>query len=192
MRTSTTLYVVVCAAGPAGHVDRLIRLAQDRGWQVQVIATPSAVDFFDTVAVEELTGRPVRSQHRGPSTPRSPRADAVVVAPASFNTINKLAAGIADNYALDVLNETIGLGVPVTILPFVNAAYAGRGPFRRSVAALEEEGVGVLMGEGGFVPHPIGQGSDAFDRFPWKSALENVEKRVKDDGGVWQRRAAPE
>ncbi|WP_017588742.1 flavoprotein [Nocardiopsis ganjiahuensis] len=182
MPISTTLYVVVCAAGPAGHVDRLIRPVQARGWQVQAIATPAAVDFFDVGAIEELTGRPVRSQHRGPNTPRSPKADAVVVAPASFNTINKLAAGIADNYALDVLNETIGLGVPVTILPFVNAAYAGRGPFRRSVAALEEEGVGVLMGEGGFVPHPAGQGSDAFDRFPWDAALEDVEERIKDSG----------
>lgn len=182
MLTSTTLYVVVCAAGPAGHVDRLIRPAQAWGWQVQAIATPAAVDFFDTDAIEELTGRPVRSQHRGPNTPRSPRADAVVVAPASFNTINKLAAGIADNYALDVLNETIGLGVPVTILPFVNAAYAGRSPFRRSVAALQEEGVEVLIGEGGFVPHLAGQGSDAFDRFPWKAALEDVEERINDSG----------
>ena len=106
----------------------------------------------------------------------------MVVAPASFNTINKLAAGIADNYALDVLNETIGLGVPVTILPFVNSAYAGRGPFRRSVASLQEEGVSVLLGEGGFVPHPAGQGSDAFDRFPWEAALESVEERLGEFG----------
>ena len=147
-----------------------------------MIATPTAVGFFDTDAVEELTGRPVRSQHRGPNTSRSPKADAVIVAPASFNTINKLAAGIADNYALDVLNETIGLGVPVTILPFVNSAYAGRAPFRRSVAALQEEGVRVLMGESGFVPHPAGQGSDAFDRFPWEAALEHVEERIGDFG----------
>lgn len=182
MPAYTTLYVVVCAAGPTGHVDRLIRPAQARGWQVQAIATPAAMDFFDPGAIGELTGRPVRSQHRGPNTPRSPKADAVVVAPASFNTINKLATGIADNYALAVLNETIGLGVPVTILPFVNSAYAGRDPFRRSVAALEEEGVGVLMGEGGFVPHPAGQGLDAFDRFPWEAALESVEQRVGDFG----------
>lgn len=182
MPASITLYVVVCAAGPAGHVDRLIRPAQARGWRVQVIATPAAVDFFDTGAVEELTGRPVRSRHREPNTPRSPKADAVIVAPASFNTINKLAAGIADNYALDVLNETIGLGVPVTILPFVNSAYAGRGPFRRSVASLQEEGVSVLLGEGGFVPHPAGQDSDAFDRFPWEAALESVEERLGEFG----------
>jgi len=35
-----------------------------------------------------------------------------VIAPATANTICKLAAGIADAYALDVAAENIGLGVP--------------------------------------------------------------------------------
>lgn len=178
MPATATVYIVVCAAGPAAHVDQLIRLAQTRGWQVQVIATPAALDFFDPGAVEELTGRGVRSQHRSPNTPRSPKADAVIVAPASFNTVNKLAAGIADNYALDVLNEAIGLDVPVVLLPFVNAAYAGRRPFRTSAASLQEEGVSVLLGHGGFVPHPAGQGADAFDRFPWTAAVQCLEERI--------------
>ncbi|MFE1397009.1 flavoprotein [Nocardiopsis dassonvillei] len=173
-----TLYVVVCAAGPAGQVDRLVSPALARGWRVQVIATPTALGFFDSDAVEKLTGRPVRSQHRTSGTPRSPKADAVIVAPASFNTVNKLAGGIADNYALDVLNEGIGIGLPVVVLPFVNQAYARRRPFQRSVAALKEEGARVLLGEGEFVPHPAGQGGDAFDRFPWQLALAAVEERL--------------
>ncbi|WP_159944011.1 MULTISPECIES: flavoprotein [unclassified Nocardiopsis] len=171
-----TLYVIVCAAGPAEHVDRLISPALTREWQVQVIATPTALGFFDPQAVEELTGRAVRSRHRAPGEPRSPKADAVVVAPASFNTVNKLANGIADNYALDVLNEGIGLGLPVVVLPFVNAAYARRQPFQRSVTSLRQEGVRVLLGEGAFVPHPPGQGGGAFDRFPWRQALAAVEE----------------
>lgn len=179
MSAPRTLYVLVCAAGPAKHVDELIRSAQDRGWQVQVLATPAAVNFFDTDEAERLTARPVRSRHRGPDTPRSPRADAVVVAPASFNTINKLAAGIADNYAMDVLNEILGTGVPVTILPFVNSSYAARRPFQRSVEALREEGVDVLLGEGGFVPHPAGRGAEAFSRFPWEAALESAERQAE-------------
>lgn len=176
MSAAKTLYVVVCAAGPAGHVDELVASALAGGWQVQVIATPTAVNFFDTGAVEQLTGRPVRSRHRAPGTPRSPKADAIVVAPASFNTVNKLASGIADNYALDVVNEGIGLGLPVVVLPFVNAAYAERLPFRRSVASLKKEDVLVLLGEGAFVPHPAGQGNGAFERFPWRQALVAVEE----------------
>jgi flavoprotein len=46
------------------------------------------------------------------------------VAPVTDNTVNKLALGIADTYALTVLVEAIGRGVSVVIVPFVNTALA--------------------------------------------------------------------
>ncbi|NYH52599.1 phosphopantothenoylcysteine synthetase/decarboxylase [Nocardiopsis arvandica] len=178
MSDQKTLYVVVCAAGPASEVGTLVGLAQDRGWTVQVMATPAAVSFIDIQALEKQTGRPVRSQHRAPGDPRSPKADAIIIAPATFNTINKLANGIADNYILDVVNEAIGLGVPTVILPFVNSAYAGRAPFRESVRKLRVEEVSVLIGQDAFVPHEAGSGSSAFDTFPWLLALDQAEKTL--------------
>jgi phosphopantothenoylcysteine synthetase/decarboxylase len=173
-----TLYVVVCAAGPASEVGTLVGLAQDRGWTVQVMATPAAVSFIDVEALEKQTGRPVRSQHRAPGDPRSPKADAIIIAPATFNTINKLASGIADNYVLDVVNEAIGLDVPTVVLPFVNSAYASRAPFRESVKKLQDEDVPVLIGPGSFVPHDAGSGSSAFQTFPWQLALNAAEKTL--------------
>ncbi len=143
--------------------------AQDEGWSVQVIATPAAVSFIDTEDLEKQTGRPVRSQHRSPGQPRSPRADAIIVAPATFNTINKLANGIADNYALDVVNEAIGLGIRVVVLPFVNSAYATRTPFRKSIESLRSEGVTVMIGPDMFKPHPTGKGNTR--DFPWEKPL---------------------
>ncbi|BCY05906.1 flavoprotein [Actinoplanes sp. L3-i22] len=160
---SGTLYVIVCAAGPAGGVGRLVGLAQAAGWAVQVVATPSAVEFIDVPALAEQTGRPVRSWYRKPSEPRSRRADAIVVAPATFNTINKFARGIADTYALGLLAEAPGLGIPVVVLPFVNSALAGRAPFRRSVEELRAEGVRILLGPGECEPHAPGEDRD----FPW-------------------------
>lgn len=165
-----TLYVVVCAAGPASDVGKLVDLAQEQGWTVQVMATPSAVGFIDAEALEKQTGRPVRSQHRAPGDPRSPKADAIIIAPATFNTINKLANGIADNYALDVVNEAIGLGIPTTILPFINSAYAHRRPLKSSIDQLKKEGVNVLIGDDSLKPHPPG-GGDKF-RFPWFLAMQ--------------------
>ena len=91
---------------------------------VQVIATPAALDFFDPAAIEEQTGSPVRSQYARPGAPRSLIPDAILVAPATYNTINKWAHGISDTYALGVLAETTGLGVPAIVLPFVNTALA--------------------------------------------------------------------
>ncbi|MDI6105863.1 flavoprotein [Actinoplanes sp. NEAU-A12] len=154
------LYLLVCAAGPASGVGRLVELAQADGWTVQVVATPSALAFIDAAALGEQTGRPVRSRYRSPSEPRPPRPDAVILAPATYNTINKFALGIADTYVLGLLAEAPGLGIPVVVLPYVNAALASRAPWRRSVEQLRAEGVRVLPGPG-----------DDVAAFPWHLAL---------------------
>jgi phosphopantothenoylcysteine synthetase/decarboxylase len=168
------LYVIVCGAGPAGEVGRLVELAHDRGWTVQIIATPSALAFIDVPKLEAQTGRPVRSEYRNPGEPRSPRADAIIVAPATYNTINKWANGISDTYALGILAEGPGLGIPVVALPFVNSALAGRPPFKESVDALRAEGVRILLGPGEFEPHPPGTGGDRISDFPWQLAMASV------------------
>ncbi|MEU7900481.1 flavoprotein [Nonomuraea sp. NPDC049152] len=168
------LYIIVCAAGPAGDVSRLVALAQDEGWTVQIIATPPALDFIDAPKLEQQTGRPVRSQYRKPSEPKSPRADAIIVAPATYNTINKFAQGIADTYALGLLSEAPGLGIPVVIVPFVNSVLASRAPFLRSVEDLRTEGVRVLFGPGEFEPHAPGTGGERFETYPWKRALTEL------------------
>ncbi|WP_245967046.1 flavoprotein [Sphaerisporangium album] len=174
---SRVLYVIVCAAGAARDVGTLVGLAQDAGWEVQVVATPSALDFVDVPALEEQTGRPVRSRYRKPDEPKPPRPDAIVVAPATYNTVNKFARGIADTYALGLLAEAPGLGIPVVVLPFVNSALAGRAPFRRSVAELGAEGVRVVLGPG--EPHAPGSGEDELDAFPWHLALATLQEAVK-------------
>ncbi|PZG44480.1 flavoprotein [Spongiactinospora gelatinilytica] len=163
------LYVIVCAAGPAAEAGRLVGMAQRRGWEVQVVATPSAVGFLDVAALERQTGRPVRTHYRRPDEPKPPRAGAIIVAPATFNTVNKFALGIADTYALGLLAEAPGLRIPVVLVPYVNAALAARPPFRRALEALREEGVRVL-----FEPHPAGAGEDEAAAFPWDLAFTTL------------------
>lgn len=178
-----TLYVIVCAAGVATDVGRLVALAQADGWTVQVIATPSALAFIDTAALGEQTGRPVRSRYRAPTDPRPPRADAIVLAPATFNTVNKFAQGHADNYALGLLAEAPGLGIPVVVLPCVQTALASRRPFRRSVDDLRADGVRVLLGPGAFEPHEPGAARP--DAFPWHLAVEALSSSFNQFGGAW-------
>jgi hypothetical protein len=66
---SRVLYVIVCGAGPAGEVGRLIELAHDPGWTVQIVATPAALAFIDVLKLEAQTGRPVRGEYRSPANP---------------------------------------------------------------------------------------------------------------------------
>jgi hypothetical protein len=120
---------------------------------VYCLATPSAVEhFLDLPALEALTGHVVRIGHQRAGQPGLPKADAGIVAPATCNTINKWAAGIADSYVLTQLAELTGLGVPIAVLPFVNTALAANRVFHRSVDELRAAGVTVLFGDGGFVP----------------------------------------
>lgn len=175
-QVARVLTVVVCGAGPASEVGQLVKLAQDRGWTVQTVATPAALGFLDVAALETQTGSPVRSQYRAPGEPRSRPADAIIVAPASYNTINKWAQGINDTYALGILAETIGLGVPTVVLPFVNSALASRVPFRRSVEDLRREGVHILLGPGGVEPHEPHTGADFITSYPWHLAFNEAQR----------------
>ena len=168
------LYVIVCAAGPAGDVGKLVTLAHQQGWDVQIIATPSALDFIDTEALEAQTGRPVRSEYRKPGEPRSPKADAIIVAPATYNTINKWVNGISDTYALGILAEAPGLGIPIIVLPFVNTALASRHPFKNSMQILANEGDPSLIRIERWTPHSPGSGGNRISDFPWHVLIQSL------------------
>ncbi|MFG2824079.1 flavoprotein [Kitasatospora sp. NPDC048365] len=136
------LYVVVCAAGVATGVSELIEAARGRGWRVGVVATPNSLAIVDRAALEAQTGLPVRCEWRAPGASRPlPPPDAIAVAPATFNTVNKWAAGIADTLALAILCEAYGLGVPTAVHPRVNAALAAHPAYRAAVERLSGMGV---------------------------------------------------
>ncbi|GIF26267.1 phosphopantothenoylcysteine synthetase/decarboxylase [Actinoplanes tereljensis] len=171
------LRIVVCGGGAANGVVGLIQEATRRGWSVDVTATQSGLDFFEKSEVARASGKPVRTTYKfAPDGRRiSPPADGLIVAPATFNTINKLAAGIADTYPLSSVAEVIGRGVPTVVVPAVNSALAARLPFRRAIDDLRSEGVRVLFGpEDGWEPLPPGQNDPR--KFPWLRALDLVEE----------------
>ncbi len=176
------LYVIACGAGAAPGVGRLVDQARQRHWDVHVIATPAAVGFLDISSLEAQTGHAVHSEHRraGAGSARSlPQADAIIVAPATYNTINRWALGVSDNYALGILAESIGLEIPTVVLPFVNAALAAHPAFEHSIAVLRDARVAVVLGPGEFEPHPPGTGADRLDAFPWHRALDRADALLR-------------
>ncbi|MEU8059261.1 flavoprotein [Microbispora bryophytorum] len=145
-RSRGVLYVVACAAPAAADVHVLVVLAQEAGWQVHVVTTPMGAGFVDTAKLERLTGDLVRSTYRTPDQPKGlPPADAVIVAPATFNTINKWAGGITDTFAVGLLCEVMGFGVPIVAVPLLKDALARHLAFGRSLADLRQMGVRVLF-----------------------------------------------
>ncbi|MGW7430494.1 flavoprotein [Streptomyces sp. NPDC054861] len=173
--STRTLYLFSSAAPPVFDIARVVEGAQADGWDVCLGLTPTAARWLGPSldGLAALTGHPVRWDYGLPGEPDVwPPADAVLAAPATFNTVNRWALGITDTFVVGVMAEGIGKRIPMVTVPCVNAAYVQHPQFERSVAALRGAGVTVLYGDGGFVPHPPGQGDPA--AFPWRSALDAV------------------
>lgn len=166
------LYLIICAAPPAQRMQDFVVLAQAAGWDVCVIATPQATRFIDTSRLAILTGHPVRSDYKLPGeSDVLPKADAVVVVPATFNTINKWVLGIGDTLAVSILCEGLGQGTPsIVAVPYLKSDLAHHPAFFKNVALLRECGVRVLY-EPEKYPSP--------SMIPWEVILDELDKITK-------------
>jgi phosphopantothenoylcysteine synthetase/decarboxylase len=174
--TEPVLYVVACGARPAADLPEFVAWAVGQGWDACVVLTPSALRFADTAKLAGLTGHPVRSDYKRPDDPDAlpfPPA-AFAVAPATFNTVNKWAAGISDTLALGLLNEGLCSGAPMTAVPNPNVTLARHPAFGRSVEFLRSLGVNVLFDPDVYpLPTPnLGEASRAL--FPWDALRDTV------------------
>ncbi|MCL9758687.1 flavoprotein [Frankia sp. AiPa1] len=162
------LYVVACGGYPAADLPAFVADVQADGWDVCVVATPAALGFLDAGGLTQLTGHPVRSQYKRPGEPDVlPPADALVVVPATFNTINKIVAGISDTLALGLLNEALGGGRPIVMAPYPNSALAGHPAYAASLEALRGWGVRLVFGDPGDPRAGADQPGRENTVFPW-------------------------
>jgi len=140
------LYLVVSGAPAPEGMQDLVARCQAAGWRVLVISTPNGARFVDLPAMERITREPVRSEYRMPGDPKEmPPADAVLACPLTFNSVNKFAHGHADNFAVGLLCELTGYGVPVVVVPYCKPQLASHAAFSASIAALRGMGVTVLF-----------------------------------------------
>lgn len=165
------LYTIVCAAPPATTIQDFIQLAQERHWSTYVIATPYATRFIDIPLLTTLTGHPIKSDYRHPQEQDSlPKADAIVVVPATFNTINKWAAGITDTLATGILCEAMGYGVPIVAIPYLKQQLAQHPVFSKNRALLQECGIHILY-EPEQYPSP--------EIVPWLMILDMLDQAIQ-------------
>jgi phosphopantothenoylcysteine synthetase/decarboxylase len=140
------LYLVIGGAPAPEGLPSLVSACQVAGWRVMVFSTPMGTRFADLGELERLTGYPVRSEFRMPGTGApTPPADAVLACPITFGSVNKFAHGITDNFAMGLLCETAGYGVPVTVVPHCKPQLASHPAFSASLSTLRGMGVRVLF-----------------------------------------------
>jgi phosphopantothenoylcysteine decarboxylase / phosphopantothenate---cysteine ligase len=138
----------------------LVRLATGAGHAVRVVQTPNSRRFVGEASFAALTGAPVlvsefeRDPARGafpgdPAPSHDPlshlelvaNADLYVIAPASANTIAKLAHGLAE----DLLSScALAASCPVLVAPAMNNHMYEHAATRANVQTLRERGVGIV------------------------------------------------
>lgn len=133
------------AAYKACHV--ISRLVQ-KGHEVEVVASPWALEFVGAATLEGLTGRPVHQEMFGTGAYMSHIhldrwADLVIVCPATANTINKLANGIGDDLLTTVFLAH-DFSKPWLIAPAMNSKMYHHPITRESVRKLTQMGCKIL------------------------------------------------
>jgi phosphopantothenoylcysteine synthetase/decarboxylase len=143
--TFDVAYLVLSGTSTAARCPELLReLVGLRFSTVIATPTPNASRVVSPRELADIEGvQVVQSYFDLAIRPRPPRG-VVLLAPCSFNSLNKLAHGIADSLALSVVAEAIGRGTPVIVGPSLNAPLLNHPQAQASLKRLPEWGVRIV------------------------------------------------
>ena len=131
----------------------LVRLLKKQGHSVSVVMTDSATEFVSPLTFQALSGNPVLSDtYSGASNNGmahinlTREADAFLIAPATANTIAKIANGLADN-----LLTTLAAArkCPLAVAPAMNVEMWNNPANLRNIAQLASDGITVFYPNSG-------------------------------------------
>ena len=146
--TSKKVLIGITGSIAAYKIPLLVRLLKKEGAEVQVVMTDSARDFVTPLTLSTLSGRPVLSKGFDPETGQWNShvelglwADLMVIAPASANTIAKMAAGAADNYLLTVC---LSAKCPIMFVPAMDLDMYKHPATQQNIRTLVERGCRLI------------------------------------------------
>jgi len=147
MRSQPTVLLGVTGGIAAYKAAELLRGFQKAGMDVRVMMTEAATRFVAPLTFETLSGHAVhvgdrlRADFTITHIEEANAADIMVVAPATANTVAKMAGGAADN----LLGATyLAYGGTVVVAPSMNTNMWRHRATQRNVALLREQGVFIL------------------------------------------------
>lgn len=156
------LTLVVSGAPLTRRTGDIVAATTAAGWATSVIGTPAARRWLP-----DGLGVPVAFDFRAPDAPKTrPDPAALVVCPATFNLVGRIAAAAADTYALAAVAEALGLGVPVVVVPMVGRKLWGHPAWPGQLDTLRRWGVTLVDAQGGAATPEPAEGdavADAFD-----------------------------
>lgn len=131
----------------------LIRLYRKAGANVRVVLTPNALNFVTKLTLQTLSNNEVyvdnfEIDEYKPEHIALTEADIFVIAPASANTIGKLANGMCDNL---LLSTACAFSKPVLIAPAMNENMWNNPFVQENMSRLKKHGYHIIEPETGFL-----------------------------------------
>ena len=110
--------ITMCLSGGIASIEmpKVARMLRRYGADVRAVMSDAAQKFITPLTMEWATGNKVVTTLDG-TAQHIDLEDAVLVAPATLNTINKIAAGIADNPLTTTVASAMGRGIPIMLAP---------------------------------------------------------------------------
>ena len=145
--------IVLCITGSVAAVksSEIARELMRQGAEVFAVMTPMAQKIIHPYLMEWATGNPVvteltgQIEHVSYAGEHPDRADLILVAPCTANTIGKAAAAIDDTPVTTVLTTAIGAGIPIIIAPAMHGSMYKHPVVLENINRLRSIGVEVLM-----------------------------------------------
>lgn len=138
----------ICGGIAAYKCCELVRLLKKAGHQVNVVMTQAATDFVSPTTFQALSGEPVLlDTHDGLSgngmahINLSRQADVMLIAPASANTLAKIAHGMADNLLTTLASAR---SCPLAVAPAMNVQMWNNPANQRNLALLRQDRIQIL------------------------------------------------
>ena len=139
-----TAYLMLSGAVTAYRAPEFVAALAARYARVCCVPTPNAARVISPRDLARLPGCNVIESYFDARILPRPVPGPVFFAPCGFNSLNKLAAGIADNLALSITSEMIGFGQTVVVALSLNAPLLAHPAARRAIDTLRGWGVRVV------------------------------------------------
>ncbi len=131
----------------------LVRLLVRRGAEVQVLMTKAAKEFITPLTMATLSKRPILVENFNPENGAWNShidlgcwADAMVIAPATANTLAKMAGGIGDSL---LLTTYLSARCPIAVAPAMDLDMMAHPATTQNLQTLAQRGVAIIEAESG-------------------------------------------
>jgi phosphopantothenoylcysteine decarboxylase/phosphopantothenate--cysteine ligase len=155
-------------------------------FEVQVVTTPSALEFIGKATIEGLSGKPVLVDQYEDGKMMNhidliKWADLIILCPASANTINKMANGIGDNLVTSLF-IAYDFNKPYLVAPAMNVSMYNHPVTQNSLSKLKKFGITILPTDTGYLAcGDYGEGKLIDPDYIFNEIIKSVTELEADD-----------